>query len=625
MIFITIAVMFIGINILFMVFSGSGIVDSVFDAMSKFVRSIFSGRAYNICEGFYGKDLTLEEFQSLLQAMDKEECGLAQVRIRFTLTENDLKRAVNVIGSDRTLLILQGAAKPLGANSILVYGNPGPRPLKRDDRLELRRAGTPRPDIMITLLEPGCDPADDDCDASCSFKSGVCDPVCYKNPNDAPCDIDCVDENNDGIPDFDDICDLDCYDNDPDPGNAYDPDCIKARPSNDNVCDPDSNGVQDSICDPDCASQNSICDPDCDGNGRPYDRECFECDKICNNFCSRVCIAGDDPDCINGYDQGRTACCGNNKCEQGESCSNCKDCPPGTTCAGLYTGKIPQGKDAICCPSAGSDEYGCGIYDVNLVEGAACNCDQQCQQAPPLKCQQSTDPSLGKFCCPGGKQWDGTQCIAPKLFDIVYAPLNFQASEYGTFKSAAQDAFNHWLSESPFRECNDRIKAHFAEITDCPSSGSCGTSGVTAACQTCPNMAVDCAINYWKREFGTSSGFEKVAGISKAPWPSGVFTISGCGPWGERCGDIYEGIGSATVYTQTGTVSHEVGHTLTLCHECGLARPIDCPNKDVSDNRYIMCYGPKEFFSTDSYNYLKGTLSCGSGLKSSTAKILEGC
>src|SRR3989344_5830647 len=105
MLIITLLVMFIGVNILLTVFTGSGVTDLIFDGMGKFVRSIFSGRAYNICEGLANKELTLEEFQSLLQAIDREECGSAQVRIRFSVTESDLKRMVNVIGSDKTLLI----------------------------------------------------------------------------------------------------------------------------------------------------------------------------------------------------------------------------------------------------------------------------------------------------------------------------------------------------------------------------------------------------------------------------------------------------------------------------------------------------------------------------------------
>ncbi len=553
---ITLAVMFIGVNILFTVFSGSGVTDFIFDGMSKFVGRIFSGRAYNICEDFNGKELTLEQFQSLLQAMDREECGSAQIRIRFSLTENDLKKIVSLIGSDKTLLILEGAARPFGANSILVYGNPGPRPLKRDDKLELVRAGTPRPDIMITLLEQGCDPTDDDCDASCSYKSGVCDPLCYKHNQltGEQCDIDCVDKNGDGVPDSDGICDLDCYNNKPDPNNAYDPDCIKARQQNDNVCDPDSNGVQDGVCDPDCVGDNFICDPDCDGQaGRPYDRECYECDGACNNFCSRVCITGEDPDCAQGFGS-KTACCGNNKCEleAGEICSSCADCPPGATCKGLYTGKIQQGSDAICCPQGDtSDEYGCGIYKIDLKEGEKCSCDAQCQQIPtPLKCQESTDPPKlpGTFCCPDGKQWDGTACVVPKIFKFAVVAVNYD--DMNAYRSRAQARMQTFVDKSPFKECPSS-----ADIVIL--NANCQCSDYRAS--NCPTNTINCARGALLNEKGENlDDFDYIVvaftddlvcnGYSVGPTPF-VICGGGIGQLDEIC------------------IAHEIGHQFKLCDQ----------------------------------------------------------
>ena len=522
-IIIALVVIIVGTNILFVTVSGTSISDVFVNSLNKFVGFIFSGRAYNICEDFNNRHLTLEEFQSLLLAMEREECGSAQVQLRFSLTEKDIKKIIETTGIKKTLLILEGSAKPLGANALLVYGNPGPRPLKLDDEIELKRAGTPRPDIMITLLKPGCDPFDDDCDASCSYKSGICDPMCYKHEQltGEQCDIDCVDVNKNGevdAGDIDDICDLDCYNNMTDPSNAYDPDCIKLRQQNDDVCDPDSNGIRDGYCDPDCAGDNFICDFDCDGkDGRPYDRECYECDKRCNNFCSPACTKDDaDGDCIDGFGT-RSACCGNNKCEAGETCGTndidlvaCdKDCPVGTTCAGLYTGNIPQGKDAICCPEgSASDEYGCGVYEVNLPVGSACSCDAQCSQTPEqLQCNPGFEVT-GNYCCPSGKQWNGTECVVPKVYNIVFVPLYYSTTDTDLFRNNAQQSFDYFVSVSPFRECSNplsRVKLLIIDPKDCQVS-SCSD-----ICSDCQSRAMSCVSNspyngVWDKVIGLCKG-----------------------------------------------------------------------------------------------------------------------
>ncbi len=614
---VMVIVIFIGLNIVVTIFTGSGVTDLIFNGMSKFVRSIFSGRAYNICDDFNNKELTLEEFQSLLQSMDKEECGSAQVRIRFTVTENDLKRVVGLIGSDKTLLVLEGAVKPLGANAILVYGNPGPRVLKRDDKLELRRAGMPRPDILITLLESGCDPTDDDCDASCTFKSDVCDPMCYQPGviTGEQCDIDCVDGNNDGVPEADGICDPDCYNNAADPNNAYDPDCIR---SGDGVCEPDSNGVQDGVCDTDCAGDNLICDPDCDGTGgTPRDRECFECDSGCNNFCSRVCQAGDDPDCMGGFGT-KTPCCGNNNCDQdiGENCGACsKDCPGGgVTCAGLLTGSIPAGQDAICCPEGdSSDDYGCGVYSVGLSEGQSCSCSSQCSIG--LECQQSTDPAAlpGNYCCPSGKLWNGTQCIIPDVFDLVFVPINWGPNDFDSFKSVADTALNHFMTRSPFRECPDpqsKVKVYYIDPKDC-QVGSCNDH-----CTDCISKARQCVINN-----GLGGVYDRFAAITRASSNGG-------------CAGNIPNDGESTHANWPIANSHELGHTLGLGHlRCGVparagpCRPTyvniaDCSDPEEPTGIFIMDYcQPMEKYGPAGYNFMKTEYDNRGGL----AKWLDGC
>lgn len=615
--FLTIVVIMVGLGILYSIFTGTSITDTFGGIVDKAVRSVFYGTAYSICEDFNNEEVSLEEFQSLLQSIDKERCGYAKVYLRFSVTEDDIKKMTEITGMRRTVLILEGKSKALGAGSLLIYGSPGPRPLKLYDLVEVKKAGTPEPDILVTVLQQGCDPYDDDCDPYCSFKSGLCDPYCYQHEQSegALCDIDCVDVNKNGVidKDFDDICDLDCYNNYTDPNNAYDPDCVKIRLlEKDSICDPDSNGVIDGECDPDCVNPvigigYHICDFDCDGNvseGNPsglLDEDCYVCDGECNNFCSPACLKGEDEDCINGYGS-RSECCGNNICAAGESCENCKkDCPPGTTCEGLYIGSI-----TICCPGPKSDEYGCGIYDVNLGEGGLCYCDIQCNET--LICDETN------HCCPEGREWNGTECRIIEVFDFVFVPLYYQPNDFDKFKAAAQKAADYFIKKT-FGNCPDpenRVKIYFGDPSKPECQGTCSNM-----CGDCQRLALNCA----RANFGDN--WDKIAAIvDRRVFPCDGGSCYGCAsgippmnnppaPTSVSCSPDKCGVS---------VVTHEVGHTLGQCHECGIARPSDgCPNRDLYDNNFIMCYGPQVYWSPDSYYFLRTNEDWGLG------KYMEGC
>jgi len=372
---------------------------------------------YNPCETYSGKELSIQQFQSLLMAIANGQCDStpANVKLSFSLTKEDIKEISEIIGfPKKPELILYREAKPLGAGALIIQGNSDEYPLKQWDEVMIWREGQPTPDVLINVTLQGCDIYDSDCDATCSYVDGMCDPNCYLNQTkeNVVCDLDCVDVNkNEKIDpdDMDGICDLDCYNNVSDPNRAYDPDCVNTNKRRlDDVCDPDSSGVVDDVCDPDCAEPSDIhlCDPDCDGvvdEGNPdgrKDGDCYECDYECNNFCSPVCTSEDsDPDCPNGFVDWNvlTECCGNGICGSGEDCSSCpEDCPPDSSCEDL--GKI-------CCPLApDKDGYGC-TPSKNLLEEEECYCENQCNET--LSC------TVG-HCCPLGKFWNGTDCGEPK-------------------------------------------------------------------------------------------------------------------------------------------------------------------------------------------------------------------
>jgi len=162
--------------------------------------------------------------------------------------------------------------------------------------------------IVTANCDPACNKhnvADNVCDRRCSKElDRICDLDCYQNDKDGINEaLDCTTNgasdricDPDSHMEWDGICDLDCLDNaaSPDPKKALlksngicDPECTVDNDGNrvedvrDDICDIDClfNGkdwISDGICDLDCAETNLLCDPDCDGNptGEPNDLDC---------------------------------------------------------------------------------------------------------------------------------------------------------------------------------------------------------------------------------------------------------------------------------------------------------------------------------------------------------------
>jgi hypothetical protein len=390
------------------------------DVYNKVVTAIGFKSPFNICESLSDQKISLQDFQTLLQAIYNGQCGSshANVSLSFSLTKADLQRIAALDGiAFNGKLIFYNISSPLGAGAIIVQGDPGQYPLKFEDFVDMSRVGSPIGDVFIKVTLKGCDPYDGICDATCVFKK-ICDPICDDgNKHNIPCNLACIDTNGNNTVDIQDAqqrisqnkCNPDCYVNYTNPFKAYDPGCVwRFRNQNDDVCDPNSNGVYDGICDPDCVKTKNICDPDCNGTiyeGNPYglnDAKCFVCDGTCNGWCSPSCkknaFPGDngyDPDCFR-FVNSSFYCSGDGLCEsdRGESCANSIDCPGGGLTCGDY--------HAVCCPTASdADVSGCSIT-INVSEGGICACGAQC--AGNETCDKTS------HCCPSGKVWNGTAC-----------------------------------------------------------------------------------------------------------------------------------------------------------------------------------------------------------------------
>ena len=423
MIILFVVIIAVGITVVLSFSSVKTLLPNQFkDVYNRVVTSIGFKSPYNICESFSGQKISLQDFQTLIQAAYNGQCGKsrANVSLSFSLTKSDLQRIATLSGiALNGKLIFYNISSPLGVGAILVQGDPGQYPLKLDDFVDIYTDGYPISDLFIKVTLKGCDPYDDICDASCIFK-GYCDPVCDDGKkHNIPCNLACIDSNGNGVVDEEDAnnritndkCNPDCYVNATNPFKAYDPGCVwKYRDQNDDICDPNSNGVQDGICDPDCAKTKNICDPDCNGTiyeGNPFglnDTKCFVCDETCNGWCSPSCnknaFPGDsefDPDCFRNINA-TFYCSGDGLCEvdKGENCGNSVDCPGGGLTCGDY--------HAACCPGANdADISGCS-NTTNIPEGGSCTCGTQC--ALNMTCDKTS------HCCPSGKVWNGTACTS---------------------------------------------------------------------------------------------------------------------------------------------------------------------------------------------------------------------
>jgi hypothetical protein len=405
------------------------------DVYKKVVTSIGFKSPFDVCESFVGQKISLQDFQTLLQALYNGQCASSHtnVSLSFSLTKSDLEKIAVLTGIGLNgKLIFYNMSSPLGIGALLIQGDPGQYPLKFEDFVDMTLSGYPKPDVLIKVTLKGCDPYDDICDVSCIFKK-ICDPVCDDGKtHNVPCNLACIDADVNGI-DVNDTqqrvaqgkCNPDCYVNVTNPFKAFDPGCVwKYKEQKDDICDPNSNGVEDGVCDQDCLLTKSICDPDCNGtayDGNPYglnDTKCFICDGTCNGWCSSVCnknaYPGDpnfDPDCYRNINAS-FSCSGDGLCEsdKDENCANSLDCPGGgLTCGDYHT---------VCCPAASdADVSGCSNI-TDIPEGGLCSCGTQCAT------NQTCDGT--GHCCPSGKFWNGTACSQSSDVLIVTMKSNMK-------------------------------------------------------------------------------------------------------------------------------------------------------------------------------------------------------
>ena len=577
------------------------------ETFSKIIISIFQKTPYNICEALSDRQISSQEFQNILLAVSSGQCGSshATVILSRSYSKEDMEKIakINGMAGDGTMIYYR-EGKPLGIGGMIIQGNPGYFPLKKWDVIEVWSAGKPIADTLIKVTVQGCDPYDEICQPACTYKK-ICDPACDDGQkHDITCNIACIDTDNNGI-DITDMearvaankCNPDCYANRTNPFKAYDPGCVwKYKDQHDDICDPNSNGVIDGVCDPDCIDTKNMCDFDCNGTvyaGNPQglkDEKCFVCDEKCNGWCSPACdknafegMKGYDPDCRKEIDS-KFWCVGDGLCEdsKGENCENSADCK-----------QICDDQNIACCPKSSDADYAGCTATKDLEEGSLCSCDNLCKQS--LKCDGT------KHCCPDGEEWNGTKCEVMMRYQIVFVPIGY--SNFNEFKNDAEKVFEYFVKVSPFKDCSDPSKHIEMKLIDV---GGCSVSRGCEICGGCNAQAVRCVQN---SEY--SATWNKIAALCKGNSCSGA-----CG-----CADGVPGDSSSSnMVSCRGELyeipSHEMGHTFGLghlscdvaCHACMEGDP-NCPDCSLPMTEKIPCImdycPPMDHYCPAAYSYLK--------------------
>jgi len=593
------------------------------ETYTKLVISLFQKSPYNVCEALSGKQISYQEFQNLLLAAHNGQCGdiHASVTLSRSYSKDEIEQVakINAIADDGKLIYYREAV-PFGVGGLIIQGNPGYFPLKKWDTIDVWSAGKPTADTMINVTEQGCDPYDEICQAGCTYKK-ICDPVCDDGKkHDITCNIACIDTAGDGI-DIKDMearvaankCNPDCYANRTNPFKAYDPGCVwKFKEQRDDICDPNSNGVIDGVCDPDCISTKNICDFDCNGtsyagnplvdaNGAPLkDEKCLVCDGKCNGWCSPACnknavegMPGYDPDCrkevVHNF-----WCSGDGLCEndKGENCENSADCK-----------QICDDQNLACCPKSSDSDYAGCTASKDLKEGNICSCSNQCGQ---LKCDETG------HCCPEGKTWNGTSCEFKYTFTLLFVQLNGNVPD---FNSRAESSKNGFVEKTYLSNCPEKVKALVVsdKICNVPDQSSvCGSSGQAVVDDT-DRKIKECASSWGY------TNWQKIVGFLPSSF---VCTVSGGGILGYARGYYAETV-IVSQYSYVITTEHELGHAFGLCDEaygnvpcsgcssgtCGEGTSYCCPNAPHCGENCLMCAGSgMTHFASQDYTHLTNEL-----------------
>ncbi len=345
------------------------------------------------------------------------------------------------------------------------------------------------------------------------------------------------------------------------------------------------------------------------------------------NFSEGNCTTGSlDNFCANGR-------CINDICQpgRGETCAN-----SGGDC--VCSGDAVNDEEAsdVCKPEyeaesfiEGSDNnapdstqpVGCvkdSFTGAQDEKGDRCSYDFECGGSMTCSSPHYTASGVtGKRCCPQGEAWNGSACKDKERYQVVFVPARY--SSQSQFSNHADQAFNYFVSKSPFNQCSN--PSHKITKTELDIS-QCNIQNCDIRNTACYSRMIQCAND----ELGVGN-WNKIIGLAKGDGPT--VTLPN-GVTGTLCGKA-SGIPSpiSISYSACGidTVSHEVGHTLGLYHistpgnneggACQGPNQEDC-NEPVSDRRnFLMSYSDtRNKYGPAGYQYIEEDV---------VQSYLEGC
>ncbi|MEM5792913.1 MAG: hypothetical protein QXY45_00950 [Candidatus Aenigmatarchaeota archaeon] len=145
-------------------FSRTSFLKNVKEMVSNLYSQIFGKSYYNVCESFNNSYISMNDFETLINAYYHKRCGDAKVNVilSFSVTKDDINKIAKDLGVAKDgKLVIYESAKPVGMGGIIIdgYKNPTSRfVFKANDRILIWNDGSPEKDVLLNLTEIECDP-----------------------------------------------------------------------------------------------------------------------------------------------------------------------------------------------------------------------------------------------------------------------------------------------------------------------------------------------------------------------------------------------------------------------------------------------------------------------------------
>ncbi len=127
--------------------------------INELYSTVFGKKYYNLCEVYDGEYISVDDFETLMNAYYNKQCEDTKVDVilSFSLTREDILEMSRNIGVARDgKLIIYDHAEPLGIKAIIIDGNYSKFPFKYNDKITIWNDGYPEKDVLLNLTGVDC-------------------------------------------------------------------------------------------------------------------------------------------------------------------------------------------------------------------------------------------------------------------------------------------------------------------------------------------------------------------------------------------------------------------------------------------------------------------------------------